>query len=120
MNPFKVVHAYNLWKPLDLPVSPHVHVSEMVEEFTHHVHDLHHKISKQIHVSYSIEITGKFMSMSLGISIGIKSLFMLGPSGFHPEPLGDCKLHTKASWINAYAIDNPSVYGITLNFYVVD
>ena len=45
---------------------------------------------------------------------------MLGPSGFPPEPLGDCKLHTKASWINAYAIDNPSIYGITLNFYAVD
>lgn len=54
MNPFKVVHAYNLRKPLDLPMSPHVHVSEIVEEFKHHVHDLHHKISKQIHASYSI------------------------------------------------------------------
>lgn len=60
------------------------------------------------------------MSMSLGMNIRIKSLFMLGPSSFPPEPLGDCKLRTKASWINAYAIDIPFVYGITLNFYVVD
>ena len=41
-SPFEVVHGYTPRKPLDLlPMSPHVRISESVEAFARHIHDLH-------------------------------------------------------------------------------
>ena len=53
-SPFEVVHGYTPRKPLDLlPMSPHVRISEYVEAFARHIHDLHNEICKKIQVSNS-------------------------------------------------------------------
>ena len=53
-NPFEVVHGYTPRKPLDLlPMSPHVRISESIEAFARHIHDLHNEIRKKIQVSNS-------------------------------------------------------------------
>ena len=52
MSPFEVVHGYKARKPLDLlPMSPQVRMSESIEAFTQHVHNLHKEISNRIHMS---------------------------------------------------------------------
>ena len=51
---FEVVHGYTPRKPLGLlPMSPHVRISESVEAFARHIHDLHNEICKKIQVSNS-------------------------------------------------------------------
>lgn len=53
-SPFEVMHGYTHRKPLDLlPMSPHVRISESVEAFARHIHDLHNEICKKIQVSNS-------------------------------------------------------------------
>ncbi|XP_075640578.1 uncharacterized protein LOC142612363 [Castanea sativa] len=48
-SPFEVVHGYTPRKPLDLlPMSLNVRISESVEAFAQHIHDLHNKICKKI------------------------------------------------------------------------
>ena len=53
-SPFEVVHGYTPRKPLGLlPMSPYVRISESVEAFARHIHDLHNEICKNIQVTNS-------------------------------------------------------------------
>ena len=44
-SPFQIVNGYSPRTPIDLvPLPPHMRVSENVENFEKHIHDLHDEI----------------------------------------------------------------------------
>ena len=51
-SPFQIVSGYSPRTPLDLvPLPPHMRVSEPIENFTKHIHDLHAEIRRKISLS---------------------------------------------------------------------
>ena len=49
---FQIVNGYSPHTPIDLvPLPPHIHVFEPVENFAKHIHDLHAKIRQKIALS---------------------------------------------------------------------
>ena len=51
-SPFQIVNGYSPCTPIDLvPLPPHMQVSEPVENFAKHIHDLHVEIRRKISLS---------------------------------------------------------------------
>ena len=51
-SPFQIVNDYSLHTPIDLvPLPSHMRVSEPIENFAKHIHDLHVKIKRKISLS---------------------------------------------------------------------
>ena len=51
-SPFQIVNGYSPRTPIDLvPLTPHMRVSELAENFAKHIHDLHAEIRRKISLS---------------------------------------------------------------------
>ena len=51
-SPFQIVNGYSPRTPIDLvPLPPHMRVSEPVENFAKHIHDLHAEIRRKFSLS---------------------------------------------------------------------
>ena len=51
-SPFQIVNGYSPRTPIDLvPLPPHMRVSELIENFAKHIHDLHVKLRRKISLS---------------------------------------------------------------------
>lgn len=85
--PFEIVHGYRSTKPLDLvPLSPHVRVSEFVETFAQHIHDLHHDILKTLHDNYHqytlhADLHERFKEFNVGDHVMVRIKLECLPSG---------------------------------------
>ena len=77
-SPFEVVHGYTPRKPLDLlPMFPHVRISEFVEAFARHIHDLHNEICMDrayneiciigIGIQFFLQLNLHIIALSIGL-----------------------------------------------------
>uniref|UniRef100_A0A2N9IMT1 Reverse transcriptase zinc-binding domain-containing protein n=1 Tax=Fagus sylvatica TaxID=28930 RepID=A0A2N9IMT1_FAGSY len=119
MSPFKVVHGYKARKPLDLlPMSPQVRISESVEAFARHVHDLHKDISNRIHSSntrYKVQADSRrrHLEFAVGDYVMIRIKPERFPSGtvkkLQARSVGPFKVFKRIG-SNAYIIELSSDY----------
>ena len=128
-SPFKVVHGYTPRKPLDiLPMSPHVRISKSADAFARHIHDLHNEIRKKIQASNSqYKIHADTNRRHAEFQVGDYVMIRIRPERFPSGTVKKLQARSarpfkvlKRMGLNAYVIDLPHDYGISLSFNIED
>ena len=128
-SPFEIVHGYKPRKPLDLlPLPPNTRVSESAESYAQHIKDLHHEISKKIHLSNeSYKHRANLRKRTKEFYEGDQVMIKLNPERFPPGTFK--KLHARSAGpfkilkkigSNAYILELPSDLGINPTFNISD
>jgi len=126
MSPIEVVHGYKPRKLIDFsPMTHHARVSESTSAFASQVHDLHKEISEKIqysntHKSHD-DLHRGHVEYNEGDSVMIWTQSERFPPGtikkLHARNAGPNKILKKINQ-NAYVIDLPSKFRISLTFNI--
>ena len=125
----KVVHGYTPRKPLDiLPMSPYVRISKSADAFARHIHDLHNEIRKKIQASNSqYKIHADTHRRHAKFQVGDYVMIRIRPERFPSGTVKKLQAHSarpfkvlKRMGLNAFVIDLPHDYGISLSFNIED
>ena len=126
---FEIIHGYKPKRPIDLILLPsHARVSESVESYAQHIKELHKEISKKIqmsnevyrHMANSRKRTKEFnKGDSIMIKLRLERFSLETMKKLYARRAGPFKIIKKIG-PNAYVLELPSDYGISLTFNIFD